>query len=198
MTGLAVAVEQRIVAGSASVAVGVITWTAPSNDGVEPEIQLKLTSGASTTWVVLGIASGQSRTETGVLADGESYDVRGRVIGYGAVEGNWSSVVTFTATADVTAPTVVTAVSATGGVGVSTINWTSPNNSHYVKARLYRNTSNTFGTATFVKDIFGPASTAQSTADTGLAAGTYYYWVKASNGSNVSATEVGTGAVVVT
>jgi hypothetical protein len=198
MTGLAVAVEQRIVTGGISVAVGVVTWTTPANVGFEPEIQLKLTSGAATTWGPLSIATGQSRTETGVLQDGQSYDVRGRLISPNGVEGAWTAVVTFTATADVTAPPVVTAVSATGSVGVATINWTSPNNVHYIKGRIYRNTINTFGSATFVKDVFGPASTAQSTTDTGLAAGTYYYWVRASNGSNVEATQVATGAVVVT
>lgn len=101
-------------------------------------------------------------------------------------------------TVDSTAPGVVTGVGAAGGAGQAALTWISPNSPNYVGARVYRNTSNNLGTASLVRTEYGPPSSADGWTDTGLSAGTYYYWIRSINGSGIEATAVATGAVSVT
>lgn len=113
--------------------------------------------------------------------------------------GNWSSAFEVFSTADPVAPGVVTAVSATGGAGQATYNWTAPNSANYAGAVLYWNTTNTFGSATPVSPPkFGAPGAADSRIVTGITAGTRYGWVVAINRSGVAASPVATGSFTVT
>ncbi|WP_421591073.1 hypothetical protein [Shinella sp. M27] len=112
--------------------------------------------------------------------------------------GNWSSAFEVFSTADPVAPGVVTAVSATGGVGQATFNWKTPNSTNYAGARLYWNTVNTFGTATQVTPPeYGSPNKNDSRIITGISAGTRYGWIAAFNNSGVAASPVATGSFIV-
>jgi hypothetical protein len=81
---------------------------------------------------------------------------------------------------------------------VVNLSWAAPNSVNYVGTRIYRHTVNTFGASSLVRTEYGAPSSADAWQNSGLAAGTYYYWLVAINGSGVGAAEVATGAVVVT
>jgi hypothetical protein len=99
--------------------------------------------------------------------------------------------------APVSAPPV-TEFSVTGGVGSATANWRNPISTNFSAVRLYRNTVNTFGTATQVgSDIPGALGATDSVVDT-VAAGTYYYWMTTLSASSVEGAPVASGAVTVT
>lgn len=78
------------------------------------------------------------------------------------------------------------------------MSWTSPNDSNYSGARIYRGTSATFSAATLIATEFGPPNAADSYQDTGLAAGTYYFWAVPINASGVEGNASGPETETVT
>jgi hypothetical protein len=192
-TGFDVTISQEAVSGGALAAFGVGTWTA--SPAFVYEMQWEPSAGGTKQSAYTD--AGAATVRSSYLADGVEYRFRLRAWG-GLSSGEWTSYVTRTATADPTPPGIVTGVSRTGGAGQVTINWTAPNSANYVGAKIYRNTTNSFGTATLVVTEYGAPSAADSYINSGLAAGTYYFWVVAVNGSGVGATEQPTGSVTVT
>jgi hypothetical protein len=187
----------RITVGSQQVPYGVITFDASPSDALKIQGQYKKVS--DTDWLVIPISDGATSAQTNALSDGVQYEAQVRFVTLTGRQGAWTSPsLKVTPVADPTAPGVVTAVSKTGAAGQVTLNWTSPNSANYVAANIRRNTVNTEGTAVLVRTEYGPPSTADSYVDGGLAAGTYYYWIKAANASNVESASVATGSVVVT
>jgi len=132
------------------------------------------------------------------VSDGETYYVRYRTKTLGGSYGTFSAPSSIVAIADTVPPGVVTGVSGTGGVGIVDIDWTAPASANYAKTVIHRNTVNDDTTATQVHVEPGAIGVADTWQDSGLAAGTYYYWLYAANGSSVVAAAVATGAVVVT
>ncbi len=143
-----------------------------------------------------GIA-GETTVRSLYLADGVSYRFRARTWSSGT-PSEWTGYLTRTATADATPPGVVTAVSATGGAGEVTFNWTAPNSANYVGARLYLNTSNTMTGATLVGVEYGAPNTVDDRTISGIPSGTVYGFVASINGSGIQATPQPTGAITVT
>lgn len=187
----------RITVGSQQVPYGVITFDASPSDALKIQGQYKKVS--DTDWLVIPISDGATSAQTNALSDGVQYEAQVRFVTLTGREGAWTSPsLKVTPVADPTAPGVVTGVSKTGAAGQVTLNWTSPNSANYVAANIRRNTVNTEGTAVLVRTEYGPPSTADSYVDGGLAAGTYFYWLKAANASGVESASVATGSVVVT
>jgi hypothetical protein len=194
-TGFGVTIESESVSGSTVAAFGEATWDAGSSSLVY-ELEWEPSAGGTKQSVLS--AAGATTLRTGYLADGVEYDFRVYTWG-GVSRSDPTSDVTLTAVADPVAPGVVTSVSATGGAGEVTLGWTTPNSANYAATRIYRHTSNDFGAASEVTPReYGPANSVDSRVDTGLSAGTYYYWLVAVNGSSTPATEVATGSVSVT
>ncbi|MDE3771038.1 hypothetical protein I7F96_08700 [Sinorhizobium meliloti] len=111
---------------------------------------------------------------------------------------NWSVTEEVTSTADPTPPGVVTSPSATGGVGSATFNWTAPNSSNYAGAKIYWNTVDNFGTASYAgPPEYGASSSADSTSRS-FVAGTYYGWIVSINHSGIEGTAAATGTFTVT
>ncbi|MDX0318908.1 hypothetical protein GOC38_14800 [Sinorhizobium meliloti] len=111
---------------------------------------------------------------------------------------NWSVTEEVTSTADPTPPGVVTSPSATGGVGAATFNWTAPNSSNYAGAKIYWNTVNNFGTASYAgPPEYGASSSADSTSRS-FVAGIYYGWIVSINHSGIEGTAAATGTFTVT
>lgn len=187
----------RITVGSQQVPYGVLTFDASPSDALKIQGQYKKVS--DTDWLVVPISDGATSGQTSALSDGVQYEAQVRFVTLTGREGAWTSPsLKVTPVADPTAPGVVTSVSKTGGAGQVTLNWTAPNSANYTAANIRRNTVNTEGSAVLVRTEYGPPSTADSYVDGGLAAGTYYYWIKAANASGVESASVATGSVVVT
>ena len=79
-------------------------------------------------------------------------------------------------TADTLAPAAPTGVTATPGSGQATIKWIKNTEFDMAQYKVYKNTSNTPGTATLVGTTNQPDTTIIAT---GLANGTWYFWVQA-------------------
>lgn len=185
----------RITVGGQMVPVGVIQFNlAPA--GLMVEGRYKRT--ADSAWQVIPVGDLATEAQTGALSDGDQYEAQVRHVTVTGRQGAWTASQTLTVVADTTAPGVMTGVTTTGGAGTVNLGWTSPNSANYSAANIRRNTVNTEGTATLVRTEYGGPSAADSWQDTGLAAGTYYYWIKARNASGVESASVATGSVTVT
>jgi hypothetical protein len=122
-------------------------------------------------------------------------------VAYGVGDGRispWSTLVSVSTSTAALAPSPPFGVSATGGTGEATVNWTNSASANLSFSRVFRNTSNTLTGATQVGgDMASAPGAAQSYTDTGLAAGTYYFWVRHYSASGAASGAVGTGAVTV-
>lgn len=186
----------RITIGATQVPYGVLVFDLSPSDALIIQGQYKKV--ADSDWNVVPISDGATSAKTNALDDGVQYEAQIRFVTLTGREGAWTASQLVTPVADPTPPGVVTAVTKTGGTGQVTLGWKSPNSANYVAANIRRNTVNTEGTAVLVQTEFGPPSTADSYIDSALAAGTYFYWIKARNASGVESASVATGSVVVT
>jgi hypothetical protein len=84
----------------------------------------------------------------------------------------------------------------TAGTGSVLLEWDLPASANVAGARIYRNTSDDFGTATKVTTRFGGPSESLSYTDT-VPPASYWYFLVAINGSGVESTEEGTGEMEV-
>lgn len=186
----------RITVGGQQVPYGVLAFDASPSDALIIQGQYKKVS--DTDWQVVPISDDATTANTNALSDGVQYEAQVRFVTLTGREGPWTPSQFVTPVADPTAPGVVTNVTKTGGAGTVDLGWKSPNSANYVAANIRRNTVNNEGTAVLVRTEYGPPSTNDSYQDGGLAAGTYYYWIKAANASGVESASVATGAVTVT
>ncbi|WP_246678236.1 fibronectin type III domain-containing protein [Mesorhizobium sp. B1-1-7] len=186
----------RITVGSAQVPYGVLAFDAAPSDALIIQGQYKKVSDSD--WTVVAISNDATTANTNALSDGVQYEAQVRFVTLTGREGAWTPSQKVTPVADPTAPGVVTNVTKTGGAGTVDLGWKSPNSANYVAANIRRNTVNTEGTAVLVRTEYGPPSTNDSYQDGGLAAGTYFYWIKAANASGIESASVATGSVTVT
>lgn len=119
-------------------------------------------------------------------------------IGDGRVS-DWSLTETVDTSTSVLAPPPPTELSATGGVGEASVSWRNPTSGNLAYLRVYRGTTTSFGDASLISgDIVGGLGEVMSLDDTGLAAGTYQYWVRAFNGAGIGSTVAGPAEATVT
>lgn len=111
---------------------------------------------------------------------------------------DWSDTETVDTSTSSLAPYPSTGLTATGGAGSATVAWRNPTSANFSYTRVYRNTTASFGTAAQVGgDIVGGLGQVQQITDT-VAAGTYYYWVRAYSNANVPAPATGPQSATVT
>lgn len=171
-----------------------LVWTA-GNDSLTAQIEWK--ESADANWQRQDVLD-KSSLRVGPLTDGVAHDFRARWITSKGREGAWTTTVTLLVVADDAAPGPVTGVTKTGSTGQVALGWTAPNSANYAAAHIYRNALNDKPSATLIRTEYGAPSSADTFTNTGLAAGTYYFWIAAMNGSGVEATAVATGSVTVT
>lgn len=144
-------------------------------------------------------SAGLITLETGSLPNDAPMEVRAAFAGINGSRGPFTDPVSATAVSDPTPPGVVTSAAASSvTAGQVTVSWVAPNSGNYRSARIYRSNGDDFSTAVLVRDEFGPPSSADSWVNTGLVDDTYYYWIRAANGSGIEAAPVATNPVVVT
>jgi hypothetical protein len=184
-----------------------LVLTDPSREDLYPTVRYRISDvggGIPGAWVEQKFPdatpdSGLIVVNTNPVPANTSIDVQAAYIGSNNTYGDWSDTETLVSTVDTTPPAAVTNVVPTGGVGQVALTWDTPNSANYVATNIRRNTVNNEGTATVVRTEYGAPSSADAWTNTGLAAGTYYYWLRAVNGSGVESTSsVATGAITVT
>lgn len=191
---ISLTLKTEVVSGGSSAAYIDALFTL-QNVAFQYELEWTPTLGGSSQTVLT--LAGALTSRTTYLADGVQYKLRSRTWSVG-VPSEWTGYTNITATADATAPGIVTGVSAAGGGGQATFNWTAPNSANYFGARLYWNTTNTTVGATLAATEYGPPNLADSRVITGISAGARYGFIVAVNASGVAASAVGTGVIPVT
>lgn len=112
---------------------------------------------------------------------------------------DWSSTETVSTSTATLAPAAPTEVTADGAAGEADVTWRNPSSSNLSYVKVFRNTSNDFGTATAISgEIVGGLGQVMSITDSGLAAGVWYYWVVAYNGSAIASPPGGPDSATVT
>lgn len=187
-------IKQENVGGGSSAAYGEASFSF-QNETFQYELEWQRTAGGETQ--SQRGAAGETLVRSLYLADGVEYRFRARTWS-SSTPSDWTSYVVATATADPNPPGMPGTVSATGGVGEITFNWTAPNSANYRGARLYLNTVNSISGATLVGTEYGAPSSADSFTAAGIAAGSYYGFVVAINGSGIGSSPAPTGLVTVT
>lgn len=172
------------------------TFTAPSR--VDRFYRFRYAPTTTAVYQYMITDMGGLKAIGAIADDGVVYDVSWETRTAGGRSSGWSTAVQVTATANPTAPPVLTASSAAGGVGQASVAFTTANSVNQARVKVWRNTTTTFGTATLVTTIIiGPNQTGGYT-NTGLAAGTYYFWNQPANGSGVAGTQSGPHTAIVT
>lgn len=192
--GFQVVIERQNIGGT-TIAVAKASWNAPSSDALAIQIQFKRKTDAA--WSSFNTTPDETVAYTGALLDGEEYEFRARNATIAGRTGGWTSVIRLIAIADANAPDPVMNVVAMDGFSSVTLTWTSPNSGNYRATNIYRSTVNNFTASVLVATKWGAASSSETITDTGLLSGTYYYWLKARNGSGIESAAIATGAVAV-
>lgn len=193
-TGLALSAVQIVLAEGNGVAIEA-SWDAGRPD-LAYEVRYRPSAGG--TWVLMAVDNAAETARSAAVNSGTAYDVqiRALTIGYRASAWSASATITPTATATLGAPT---ALSATGAAGQADASFAMPTSASLAYARLYRTTTASFSGAVQVgSDITAAPGALVSRTDSGLAAGTYYYWARAFDGSGGASALTGPVAATVT
>lgn len=134
---------------------------------------------------------------TNIVDGDESLEVQTQAIGGGHGPSAWSSSTYVDTTVDDAAPGVVTSLTDLSSTDHVHLAWRAPNSPNFHSAKVYRNTIDDVGSSSLAGEVFGAASALQSLDDDGLFSGTYYYWVRSANGSEIVGVAVATGAIIV-
>lgn len=131
---------------------------------------------------------------TDIVEDAGEYDVELAHSGYGGADsgtiGAWSDTETISTVADPTAPDDPSSLGVSAGSGSAIVSWFTPTSANYYSSLLYRATTNDFNLASMVEQTFGSPGQLVEHSET-LSAGTYYWWVVATNRSGTSTAPVG-------
>ncbi len=151
-----------------------------------------ITGGENDPWISMSVSL--NTATSGLLLEGEEYTVRYR---YVTASGNgpaWE----YDTISTVSVLPPATNLTADGGVGEAVVTWKNPNDLRFFSSDIWRSSTNVFGAATKIIDSYaGGVGQVQSITDT-VAAGTYYYWVVATDGASLDATPTGPDSAVVT
>lgn len=179
-----------------------VTFDAPAR--VDRFIRFRYTEDGGSVYEYFAVDMDELQGFSAIVKDGQAYDVQwqtvtagGRATDWAADVGGGETVYDITAVANATAPDDLISASATGGTGQATLEWTTANDADQFAVEIRRGPTTTFGDASLISTVVTPANTTGSADDTGLSAGTYYYWMTPINGSGVQGTHDGPYSAVV-
>lgn len=124
---------------------------------------------------------------SGAVQDGAEYTVRYRYVVSSGRGPAWEYAVV---TPDSVLPSSSN-LTVEGGVGEAVVTWKNPNDLRFFSSDIWRGSTTSFGSATKIVDSYGGGlGQVQSITDT-VMAGTWRYWVVATDGGSIEATPVG-------
>ena len=165
----------------------ILTWDTPDNSFVSHyEIDWKPTADSNYS----STTSPDNSIELSPLVDGVEYTIRVRAVTTSGRRGAYTTI-TFTGGGDVTAPSLPTGISATGGFKYITIEWTNPADSDLNYVEVYENTTNSTTGATKVGISAGDSFTR---TNLGLSQTRYYFLKSVDYTGNKSAFTSGVSA----
>jgi hypothetical protein len=196
--GLSVTRAYRTVSGGVRAPVLEVSWNPPLRAYSSAQAQISV-SGAD-SWRDIALVRNTSPPTAALaenVSDGTDYDIRVR---WRAPDTDWSTIATETAVADPDPAGDVTGVSATpDGTGAAVLGWFPPNSARYAGVKIRGSTTDDIGTASVLDTVSGAPTTAfQTRRLTSLAAGTWYFWVSAVNGSGIESDPEPSGATTIT
>lgn len=151
-----------------------------------------ITGAENDPWMPMAI--NLSSAVSGLLLDGANYTARYRYL-TAAGRGPAYEYATVSTVAVLPPATNLTA---TGDVGKATVTWKNPNDLRFFSSDIYRGTTTDFAAATKIVDSYGGGvGQVQSIEDT-VTAGTYRYWVVATDGASLDASPTGPVTATVT
>ncbi|GEP11112.1 TipJ family phage tail tip protein [Methylobacterium gnaphalii] len=165
-----------------------LTWTALGSSNLgKYEVAFALGNNpADSAYVGGSFTTGATITKQG-LVPGLVYSAKVRSIsqnGFGI--SGWSSVLTFTAAANTTAPAPVSNLTVSAAVKNAFVSWTNPATADLAYVEVYAGATNAFGAATKIATVAAPAS---NFIDPSLPdAAARYYWARSFNSSGVGST----------
>ena len=175
-----------------------ITWTDPVDDTLSAEVEVSV-DGVGKWFGRQVVDSAQAEVTTGPLEDGETYDARVRFVGPAGGVTAWTTKENVTigaSSAALTAPVITAFPSSPSPSTDFNIEGTAPDSSEFWKVHIYRNTVDTFGSATKVASQ-SPGQNTPFVFIQNLAADTYFFWSTAENLSASEGTESSSITVVV-
>lgn len=193
--GLSLSAVQIVLGETNGVAIEA-TWSV-GREGLFYQVRFRPTSGGG-AWQMMTVDQDDRTARSGPVDSGTQYEVQVRASAIFQYQSDWSPSATITPSASVTL-SAPSDLAATGDVASAMVSFRLPTQSSFSYARLYRNTSSSFGGATQVGgDIVGALGEVITTNDTGLSAGTHYYWARAFKASGGSSALAGPVSAVVT
>ncbi len=183
-----IAIASATLSAGRTVAVGVAGWDFLSN-ALLYELEYQPSDESQPPQSVVS-RPGETEVRTPALEDGVEYRCRLRARSNGAVS-EWTDYEVETAVADVTAPGQPTDFVSNAVGSDVTLDWLNPNSPNLHRTELYRGSSASFGSAVQIEIFYGGIGEPRSYEDAALASGTYYWWVRSENASDVASTEVG-------
>lgn len=189
-TNFAINVETRTISGSVTGAVMVASCD-PAALRDDLRVRFEYQVDGDTGWTVVFTDSDSLIGETGIVADG-TYNWRASFLSAGnqSAYATVSGVVVTVSVAAPSSPTGLTATLSSPAVTVL-VALTAPNSPSFHAARVWRNTTSTFGTATDISgQIFGSPNQGLDYTDT-PGAGTFYFWATAESSTGATSSPVG-------
>lgn len=202
-----VAEQFQLTGGSFAVRLAV-SFDAPAepennNLGYRVQWRVAVDTGTENAWTTVVFSSppedvgGVLTVRTGVVPGDTTLDVQVASQTSRGTLSVYSVPVEVDTTVDNVAPASVEDLIYTAFTDTVKLEWDSPNTPSFNSAYVYQNTVNDLGTATLLNIVYGAPASHQTYTTGGGLSGTYYFWVRSANESDVLGTAVTTGAVVV-
>lgn len=154
-----------------------VTWDAPTDSNiVEFDIEAKLASAADSTYRAYKAPSNSYLFSN--VPGGIQYTIRIRCINFLGIKGEWVTE-TYLLDGKTDNPNTPTSLAAVAGIKSAKLTWVNPVAKDIGLIRVYRNTTNSSGTAAQIGSVYGEAFSDNGLLDSTL----YYYWVKSEDTS---------------
>lgn len=183
-----IGVNAEVISGGQPACFGVASWDHYS-DALIYELEHQLLDESQPPQSSFS-KKGETSVRSGYLTDLAEYRFRMRTWSNGS-SSDWTSYETETAIADAVAPGQPSGFGSSRSGSNVTLSWTNPNSVNLFKTEVYRSGSSSFGSAVLIHTSNGGIGEARTYADNALASGTYFWWLKSLNASDIGSAEVG-------